>query len=336
MVPAGIPTSGPNFVDPERVDVSTFVSKPLYESMLARGFDPGATYDTTDEEAESRPGSAVVQDASRLSDASLLAEMRSRGMVFPAPSPVVPDPTLREVPISAVKTKFPEPMLYYGDPDMLDAHFLQVRTYLRANRVDLSGDVAVDMASMFLRGKALDWLVSRTQLAAKGQAVELATFHAYMQALQEAVRPVELTDTYFEPFLVMRQGKRSMREYVAHFNACRAKAPDCMSDAMLMFVFKRGCRDDLRRAITVQRPQTLEEVFTLAVAVSDLHASVPPQGGGQKGFPSGGSQTKPTPSPPAKEANKPTCPHCGKPGHNVDACWVLHPEMRKVKHKTAA
>ena len=70
-----------------------------------------------------------------------------------------------------------------------------------------------------------------------------------------------------------------------------------MSDAMLMFVFKRGCRDDLRRAITVQRPQTLEEVFTLAVAVSDLHASVPPQGGGQKGFPSGGSQTKPTPSP---------------------------------------
>ena len=127
-----------------------------------------------------------------------------------------------------------------------------------------------------------------------------------------------------------------MREYVAHFNACRAKAPDCMSDAMLMFVFKRGCRDDLRRAITVQRPQTLEEVFTLAVAVSDLHASVPPQGGGQKGFPSGGSQTKPTPSPPAKEANKPTCPHCGKPGHNVDACWVLHPEMRKVKNNTAA
>eukprot|EP00884_Botryococcus_braunii_P021885 jgi/Botrbrau1/8380/Bobra.0237s0003.1 len=118
-----------------------------------------------------------------------------------------------------------------------------------------------------------------------------------MQALHEAVRPVELTDTYFEPFPVMRQGKQSMMEYVAHFNACRAKAPDCLSHAMLMFVFKRGCRDDLRRAVTVQRPQTQEGVFTLALVVSDLHTSVPPQTEGQKGFPSGGSQTKPPPSP---------------------------------------
>jgi hypothetical protein len=109
-----------------------------------------------------------------------------------------------------------------------------------------------------LRGKALDWFVSRDQLISNGKASPLATFGAYAQALQDAVRPVDLTDTYLEPFFGMRQVKRSMREFVAYFTSCRAKAPEYTSEAMFMYTFKRGYKDDLRRAITVQRLTTLE------------------------------------------------------------------------------
>jgi hypothetical protein len=114
------------------------------------------------------------------------------------------------------------------------------------------------VAVMYLRGKALDWFVSRDQLVTKEQASPLATFGSYALALQDAVRPVDLTDTYLQPFFAMRQGKRCIRDFVVYVNACRAKAPECMSEAMFMYPFKRGCRDDLRRAITVQRPTTPE------------------------------------------------------------------------------
>eukprot|EP00884_Botryococcus_braunii_P013239 jgi/Botrbrau1/21916/Bobra.0249s0042.1 len=61
------------------------------------------------------------------------------------------------------------------------------------------------------------------------------------------------------------------------------------------------------------------QVFLLRVAV-------------KKGFP---SQTKPTPALRAQEAIKLPCPHCGKTGHNVDSCWVLHSETKKLKTKKA-
>ena len=46
MVPAGIPTSGPNFVDPERVDVSTFVKEQIrIGDNMKKKFDEAITLD---------------------------------------------------------------------------------------------------------------------------------------------------------------------------------------------------------------------------------------------------------------------------------------------------
>ncbi len=107
-----------------------------------------------------------------------------------------------------------------------------------------------------------------------------------------------------------------MREFLAHFNAC--KAPECMFEAMFMYTSKRGCRDDLRIVITVQHLMMLEEVFTLAVAVYDIYTIGSPHGGGQKGIV---PQTKRTFATPAKGATKHTCSHCQKSGHNNDTCY---------------
>lgn len=334
IVPSGAVSEGERFTEPDRIDVvSVSAPTPQIQPQASRQRSPASRSVSPDQSPRRYP-SKPTSIASLLSDLQQSLQMQSGVPLETAPaghlenvqelSTRLPGRTL---------AKFPEPMHYFGEPEHLDAHLLQVRRFLRAYGVDLASDQSVDIACMYLRGKALDWFVSREQLMAKGQAPLLGTFAQYTEALQAAVRPVELTDTYFEPFFNMKQGKRTMRDFVALFNAARAKAPECMSEAMFMYTFKRGCRDDLRRAITVQRPSTLAEMFTLAVAVSDLHNSGGTSyGGGQKGStpPSQPAQDKP-----AKEI-KPPCTHCGKMGHTLERCWALHPELRKGKSKNAS
>ena len=202
---------------------------------------------------------------------------------------------------------------------MLDGWVTQTCMYLRAYDIDLHAIRSVEVASMFLRGKALDWWTGQFRLMASGQAQPLGTWDAFVKALTEAFRPVELSRRHLKDLLHVSQGKADMRTYIATFNAARAKVPGALSDDTLCYVFLQGCRSDLQKAIILQNPTTLEEYFSLAVALSDLSGSVPQHSPKQQ------DKGKDKPN------TKSLCAHCGKPNHTVDQCFKLHPELKKKK-----
>ena len=206
--------------------------------------------------------------------------------------------------------KFPDPPVYEGDPTGLDGWVTQVETYLQANLIDLGSVRSVHVATMYLRKKAQDWWASRHHLISVGQAPPLGGWSDLVQALKDAFLPVELTRRYIRDLLTQAQGKADMRTYIASFNSARAKAPTVLSEEGLCFVFLQGCRADLQRAILVQGPKSLNEYFTLAVALSDLASSMtPPVKKASEKSPAG----------PAKEG-RPKCSHCHRTGHTVEQC----------------
>ena len=89
--------------------------------------------------------------------------------------------------------RFPDPPHYEGDPALLEGWHTTTAMYLRANGLDLAGPHAVEVACMFLRGRAQDWFVSRDLLVQSGQAVPLGSCAMFVRELTAAFRPVELT-----------------------------------------------------------------------------------------------------------------------------------------------
>ncbi len=71
--------------------------------------------------------------------------------------------------------RFPDPPHYEGDPALLEVWQTTTATYLRANCLDLTTPRAVDVACMFLRGRAQDWFVARNLLVQSGQAVQFVS-----------------------------------------------------------------------------------------------------------------------------------------------------------------
>jgi Retrotransposon gag protein len=211
--------------------------------------------------------------------------------------------------------KFPDPPVFEGDPTKLEGWITQTCMYLRAYDIDLGSVRAVEVASMFLRGKALDWWSGRFHLVATGQAQPLESWDAFVKQLTEAFRPIELTRRYLKELLHISQGKSDMRSYIAAFNAARARVPGALSDEALCYVFLQGCRVDLHRPIIMQSPKTLDEHFSLAVSLADLSGSSP-------------SSSKVPPKAGDKAAPKPICSHCKKTGHSSDQCYKLHPELK--------
>jgi hypothetical protein len=61
--------------------------------------------------------------------------------------------------------------------------------YLRAYDVDLSTVRAVDVATMFLRGKAQGWWTGEFHLQESGTVPILASWSAFVQALTAAFLP---------------------------------------------------------------------------------------------------------------------------------------------------
>jgi hypothetical protein len=97
----------------------------------------------------------------------------------PAPQPTAPAaPT--SIPASTGKPslKFPDPPLFEGDPVKLDGWVTQTLMYLRAYEVDLTTVRAVDVATMFLRGKAQDWWTGQFHLQESGTVPVLASWVA--------------------------------------------------------------------------------------------------------------------------------------------------------------
>lgn len=219
--------------------------------------------------------------------------------------------------------KFPDPPVFEGDPNKLEGWVTQTCMYLRAYDIDLASVRAVEVASMFLRGKALDWWSGMFQLVVTGQAQPLGSWDAFVKQLTDAFRPIELTRRYLKELLHISQGKSEMRTYIAAFNAARARVPGALSDDSLCYVFLQGCKTELQRLIVMQNPKTLEEHFSLAVSLADLSSSA---GSSQSSKPGGKPGDKPT---------KPVCAHCKKPGHTIEQCFKLHPELKlKAAKKT--
>jgi hypothetical protein len=240
------------------------------------------------------------------------------------PQPTAPGAqTSAPAPTGKPSLKFPDPPLFDGVPDKLDGWVTQTVMYLRAYDIDLHTVRAVDVATMFLRGKAQDWWSGQFHLQASGSVPILGSWDSFVQALTEAFCPVELKRRYLDQLLHISQGKLDMRSYIAAFNALRAKVPTAFPEETLSHLFVQGCRSDLQRHITLQDPKTLAEYFQHAITLSDLPNSHRPQTNGNK--PPADSKTKPT--------SPLVCAHCGKPGHSEDRCFQLHPELRKRRPK---
>jgi hypothetical protein len=138
----------------------------------------------------------------------------------PAPQPTAPAaPTSTPTATGKPTLKFPDPPLFEGDPVKLDGWLTQTQMYLRAYDVDLSTVRAVDVATMFLRGKAQDWWTGQFHLQESGTVPILASWSAFVQALTAAFLPVELARRYIDQLLHVSQGKQDMRSYIDVFNS---------------------------------------------------------------------------------------------------------------------
>jgi hypothetical protein len=256
-----------------------------------------------------------------------------KALAQPAPA-VVPQPVPTAtsapalVPTGSGKPslKFPDPPVFEGDPVKLDPWLTQTEMYLRAYDVDLASARSVEVATMFLRGKASDWWTGQFHLIASGSLPRFGTWASFVSALTAAFRPVELHRKYLDQLLGISQGKSDMRSYIATFNALRAKVPKAFPEDTLCHLFLQGCRADLQKSISLQYPQTLDDYFKHAVTISDIPGSSRTPHPAPKGPPDtkGTSTTKTVAQ---------VCTHCGKTGHSVERCFQLHPELKKQRAK---
>jgi hypothetical protein len=172
------------------------------------------------------------------------------------PAPVVetqPVPTVTPAPATVPSgsgkplLKFPDPPVFEGDPMKLDPWLMQTEMYLRAYGVDLASARSVEVATMFLRGKASDWWTGQFHLIASGTLPAFGTWASFVTALTSAFRPVELHKRHLDQLLGISQGKSDMRSYIATFNALRAKVPQAFAEETLCHLFLQGCRADLQK-----------------------------------------------------------------------------------------
>jgi hypothetical protein len=330
---------------PSRVDLDPPVDPSIEEDIDVSDVDPAlmirhlvsiGALPAESAVAGSSVPSAAPPDATTQNLLDGFAEIIQRALAQPAPVVAVqPTPTATVAPAvlpsgsGKPSLKFPDPPVFEGDATKLDPWIMQCEMYLRAYGVDLASTRAVEVASMFLRGKALDWWSGQFHLIASGSLSAFGTWSDFVSALTVAFRPVELHKRYLEQLLSISQGKQDMRTYIATFNALRAKVPSAFAEDTLCHLFLQGCRADLQKPISLQYPKTLGDLFKHAVTISDIpgHSKQPqhpPKG-------SGDSKTSGAAKPAAH-----VCAHCGKVGHSVDRCFQLHPELKKDRRKSKA
>ena len=287
-------------------------------------------------DANREPTGSGVPPSAPVSDASTRAIMNMEAMFqrlmahasagVPAPTPPTAPSAMAPSSSSTGKPhlKFPDPPTYEGDPARLDGWLTQTEMFLKAYDVDLATSRAVDVSTMFLRGKAQDWWSGQFHLMSSGTIPALSSWKDFVSALTEAFRPVELSRRYLEQMLSISQGKQDMRTYIASFNALRAKIPDAFPEQTLSHLFLQGCRPELQKNISLQYPKSLAEYFQHAITLSDLPGQSKTPASGSKG--AGADKA-------ADSASKttPFCEHCKKPGHTKERCFQLFPELRKSR-----
>jgi Retrotransposon gag protein len=125
--------------------------------------------------------------------------------------------------------------MFEGDPIKVEGWVTQTRMYLRAYGINSASVRAVEVASMFLRGKALDWWSRRVYLTVTGQALALESWDAFVKQLTDAFRPIQLTRRYLKELLHSHRRNSDLQSYVTTFNA--ARIPRASSDDTLCYVF---------------------------------------------------------------------------------------------------
>ena len=310
---------------PREIDLDTIEPDRMLQYLRATGHLDGT---------DPRPSGSAVPPSGNVDDASTraLSNMEAMfGRLLARATSMVPasvPSTAPTAPTSTASTtgkphlRFPDPPMFEGDSQKLDGWVTQTEMFLRAYDIDLMSSRAVDVATMFLRGKAQDWWTGQFHLIAVGVLPAFGTWRDFVSALTAAFRPVELTRRYVEQMLTISQGKQDMRTYIASFNALRAKIPDSFPEQTLTYLFLQGCRPDLQRNISLQYPKTLAEYFQHAITLSDLPGQSKPPAQGNKG--QGADKAAEQPS---KKTLK--CEHCKKQGHTQDRCFKLHPELKK-------
>jgi hypothetical protein len=164
------------------------------ERMLQYLADVGAL-PNTDPSGSGVPPQQPVDPVAQVSIVSLEALLqRLLAQTSPVAQPAAP-PTAPPVPTSAPAAtgkpslKFPDPPLYEGDPVKLDGWFTQTVMYLKAYDVDLTTVRAVDVATMFLRGKAQDWWTGQFHLQEAGSVPVLGVLACFCSGSDRGFSP---------------------------------------------------------------------------------------------------------------------------------------------------
>jgi len=83
------------------------------------------------------------------------------------------------------------------------------------------------------------------------------------QKLQEKYLPRSYRNKLLEQWNSIRQGNKSINEYITQFNDYMIRCAIRESEAMTLCIFYRRLNDDLRRAVVFQYVSTLDQACTL-------------------------------------------------------------------------
>jgi hypothetical protein len=126
---------------------------------------------------------------------------------------------------------------------------------------------AVDFATSRLRGAARQWW---NGLAASKASIGSAS--ALNRALRARFQPVTTERTAREQLRTLRQGTRSINEYIAEFQRLRTLLPD-MSEADALFAFESGATPAIALELRKQGGTCLMDALALAARIGGVTAA---------------------------------------------------------------
>jgi len=86
--------------------------------------------------------------------------------------------------------------------------------------------------------------------------------------LQEKYLPQSYRNKLLDQWNNLRQGTKSINEYITQFNDYVIRCAIRESEAMTLHRFCRGLNDDLRREVVFQGVSTLDQAYTLVKTTS--------------------------------------------------------------------
>jgi hypothetical protein len=83
------------------------------------------------------------------------------------------------------------------------------------------------------------------------------------QNLQEKYLPQSYRNKLLDQWKNLRQGNKSINEYITQFNDYMMRCSIRKNEAMTLRRFYKGLKDDLRREVVFQGVSTLDQTYTL-------------------------------------------------------------------------